>query len=74
MVDSRKILMTAISVFLGNERIFIKTILVVLVCFISFAVQVGAKPLDCSLLSYLEENYFSPSPCDAADEMGAIDQ
>jgi hypothetical protein len=40
VVDSRKILMTAISVFLGNERIFIKTILIVLVCFVSFAGQV----------------------------------
>ena len=44
VVDSRKILMTAVSVFLGNERIYIKTILVVLVCFVSFAAQVGTKP------------------------------
>jgi hypothetical protein len=32
--------MAAISVFIGNERIFVKTILIVLVCFLSFAIQV----------------------------------
>jgi hypothetical protein len=41
VVDARKILMTAISVFIGDERIYVKTILVVLLCFVSFALQVG---------------------------------
>jgi hypothetical protein len=40
VVDSRKILMAAISIFVGNERLFVKTILIVLVCFLSFAIQV----------------------------------
>ena len=40
VVDTRKILMAAISVFIGDERIYVKTILVVLLCFVSFALQV----------------------------------
>ncbi len=40
VVDARKILMAAISVFIGDERIYVKTILVVLLCLVSFALQV----------------------------------
>ena len=40
VVDTRKILMAAISVFIGDERIYVKTILVVLLCFVSFVLQV----------------------------------
>jgi hypothetical protein len=40
VVDTRKILMAAISVFIGDERIYVKTILVVLLCLVSFALQV----------------------------------
>ena len=32
--------MAAISVFIGDERIYVKTILVVLLCLVSFALQV----------------------------------
>ena len=41
VVDARKILIAAISVFIGNERIYVKTILIVLLCFVFFALQVG---------------------------------
>ena len=41
VADSRKIVMAAISVFVGNERIYVKTILVILLCLASFALQVG---------------------------------
>jgi hypothetical protein len=40
VVDARKILMAAVSVFIGDERIYVKTILVVLLCLVSFALQV----------------------------------
>jgi hypothetical protein len=40
VVDTRKILMAAISVFIGDERIYVKSILVVLLCLVSFALQV----------------------------------
>ena len=40
VVDTRKILMAAISVFIGDERVYVKTILVILLCFVSFALQV----------------------------------
>ena len=41
VADARKILMAAISVFVGNERIYVKTILVILLCLASFVLQVG---------------------------------
>ena len=77
VVDSRKILMTAVSVFLGNERIYIKTILVVLVCFVSFAAQVGTKPPCLPAIPIFPmasgRDSFQPIVVYVADEMGAID-
>ena len=77
VVDSRKILMTAVSVFLGNERIYIKTILIVLVCFVSFAAQVGTKPPYLPAIPIFPmasgRDSFQPIVVYVADEMGAID-
>ncbi len=40
VVDARKLLMSAIAVFLENERNYVKTIVVVLLCVASYCLQV----------------------------------